>query len=132
MPLTADVQSALETRLSGTPSLPPVAWPNTNYNPILGTTFIRPTIFYTDTTTDTLSGQHSLNGFYQIDVFVKANSGSKILNQWISTLYNRYNNQALTTPSGVVYIKNISPSSPRRDESWYTAYVEINFTCTNN
>ena len=130
MSVFKDIQRAFEQRLKTLSPLPPVAWQNTEYKPVEGGTWIRPTIVPVNAELDILSGGMMHEGFMQIDVYVPLGKGSAALNDICDQIYDHFRAQPYITSNDViVYIGPIQNSAQRRDESWHTAYVQINYKC---
>lgn len=72
-----EAQSALDAKLATLSSSPPVAWENVSYEPVEGTTFIRPSNLPAGhaavgmANSDTIRGA----GIYQVDVFAPRDRG---------------------------------------------------------
>lgn len=73
----SDISAALDSRLNSFAGGDPIAWPNTEYTPISGTLFLRPTNLPTSSEQSGLgtSGIDTHRGIYQIDVVAMAGEG---------------------------------------------------------
>lgn len=72
-----ETQSALDTRLSTLANSPPVAWENLSYEPVEGTTYLRPSNLPAGHVAVGMANSDSVRGagIYQIDVFTPKNEG---------------------------------------------------------
>jgi hypothetical protein len=72
-----EIQTALDSRLASLAGLPPVAWPNTKYEPAEGTSWIRPSNLPSDASAVGMENTSTVRtlGFYQIDIFTPADGG---------------------------------------------------------
>lgn len=124
------IQKAFEKRLKLMTPLPPVAWTNTKYKPIEGTTWIRLTVLPAPAELDILAGSEMHEGFCQIDVFTPLDKGSSEFNTLCDRIYDWFKSTETLQEDGLdVYLRNISQSTQRRDEAWNSGYVEIYYKC---
>ena len=67
----------------------------------------------------------------QVDVFVKSGHGEKELLGIIDKIRTHFKaEKSLTQGSDTVNIRPMTPvSQPRRDEAWWTCFIEIHFFC---
>lgn len=128
MGVYTNIYAALNTRLDALPSRPPVAWPNTNYKPILNTTYIRPTLLPAASELSSLARGQTHRGIYQIDVFVPVEKGINTLTTWLDAIESHFAAQdTLTAGSTKVYIQQSGISDFQRDEAWFFGYISINY-----
>lgn len=111
-------------------SLPAVAWQNTDYQPVIGTSFLRPTLLPSETVGSSIgaTGTDNNSGIYQIDVFTEASRGrgaSNILEDLIADHFKA--NTDLTYNGVIVNIVSASILTARNEESWYHVPVEIRY-----
>lgn len=130
-----DIQTALDTKLSSTPGLEniAVAWEGTDYEPTLGTVFIRPTNL--PVTSDQLDLSNSVqnnSGIYQIDVFFPATGrGTGQMLEILSNLFNHFKEDLkLESGSSSVHIRSVSrlPQATADENTWLIGGIQINYT----
>lgn len=99
----ADISAALDARLNTMSSLPPVAWPNTGYTPIVGTLYLRPHVLPNDTTQASAgaSGLDRHEGIYQVDVLAQAGRGKLEATQMADTVANHFARGTTLSYNGV-------------------------------
>jgi|TARA_R110000822_G_scaffold50546_1_gene131899 hypothetical protein len=122
-----DIEGALMTRLSTLANSPAVAYPNINFEPTLGTAYLRANMIPVDTVQVSLgtSGKDETSGILQIDVVQPAGEGRSTLPDNIADHFKR---GTVMTYNGVnIRVRSVSISSPIRDEAWYFIPVSINF-----
>lgn len=129
MSVFAAIRNALNTRLSTLPSAPSIQWPNAENKPNLGNVYLRPTILPIRSRQMQLDGLNRYAGIYQVDVFVKASSGTKIIDQWCDALLDHFQLQVLVVGSTRVHIENVSVGTTDREEAWARGFVEIAYEC---
>ena len=125
-----DISTALDTRLGTLASLPDVAWPNRVYTPVIGTTYLRPSLLPSDTTAATVgaSGTDLNIGVYQVDVFVEAGKGKSAGMVQADLIADHFKRDTeLTYNSRTVTIKNVSQSPASVDGGWFQIPVNIEY-----
>lgn len=128
MSLFNDLQSALQVKLNSLANRPYIAWPNVDFTPISGKTYLRPTLLPAKSTLSTLDGMQRNSGLYQIDIFTPAGIGSGAALSLADTIKDHFNESTeLTANDTIVYIQAISISAPSREEAWYRVYVQIDY-----
>ena len=72
-----ETQNALDVRLSTLTSSPPVAWENSDYTPVDGTSYLRPINLPISADPVGIANTDSTRGigYYQVDVFTPARGG---------------------------------------------------------
>ncbi len=129
MAVFTNIEVALHTRLATLSASPPVQWPNTRYQPIENTIYLRPTVLPASTTLNTLAGMEHHIGIYQVDVFVPLEKGISTLDSWLDAIQSLFKSNKTLTATDVVFVQAVSRSPAVRDEAWYTGFVEINYIC---
>lgn len=123
-----DILSALTTKALAL-SLP-TAWENEEYDPAIGTLYIRPTILPASTEQAGL-GANGLDdhiGVYQIDVFAPVDGGRGIAVNQADAIADHFARGQTLTYNGVdVRIGNVSRGAGAREDSWYKIPVFINY-----
>lgn len=126
----ANIQAALDTRLSTLSGLPTVAWPNVATTPVEGTTYIRPTLLPASSELGGLTDNKVHRGIYQVDIFVQLEKGPAALLALQDSITTHFEaDRDLTVSGTTVFILAVSPSRGLRVESWYMGFVEINYIC---
>lgn len=126
----ANIQAALDTKLSSLSGLPAVCWPNTKYTPVEGTTFLRPTLLPNTSDLATLTAYQLHRGIYQIDIFVAAEKGPSAMLTLQDLIKSHFENgRRLTAGSDVIYIQAISPGQGIRENAWFKGHIDINYIC---
>lgn len=131
MSVFTDISIALDTQLGTLSSSPPVAWPNSAYTPVTGTTYIRPTLLpaSSEIATIGLTTSTDLNtGIYQVDVFTEAGTGKSagmVMADLVADHFKRDTN--LVYNGRTVTIKNVSQSPANTDNGWFQIPVNIEY-----
>ncbi len=132
MGVNTDIEAALNTRLNSLASHPPIAWPNTQYKPIIGTAYLRPTILPSESIEETLNGGQVDQGIYQIDIFVPLEKGISAITTWMDSIRAHFINGSILTSGGTkVYIIKTNRSLFQREESWFSGYISIYYQSYN-
>ncbi len=129
MGVFTNIEAALHTRLATLSGSPPVQWPNTRYQPVENTTYLRPTILPAATSLETLAGMEQHVGIYQVDVYVPLEKGVSALDTLLDSIQSLFKSSKTLTATDVVFVQAVSRSPAVRDEAWYTGFVEINYIC---
>lgn len=130
MGIYVDLEAALNTKLASLPNAPPIAWPNTRYEPEHGDIYIRPTVLPAATTLFVLDSTQEHKGIYQIDVFVPANSGIYYLCNFLDSIEDLFRtNLTLSAGSTTVYIQQIGRGPFTRQDNYLVGYISINYLC---
>lgn len=130
MTIFFDIQAALDSRLNDLQDLPDVAWENINYEPVPGTTFIRPTNLqgFTEQLTLGDNGQDQTDGIYQIDIFTDANTGKAAGLRLVDIIADQFKRGTdLTYNSTTVRVQNVSRGTALNSDGWYQVPVLINY-----
>jgi hypothetical protein len=122
-----DISKALDTRLSIMAGLPAVAWENTEYEPVHGTTWLRPTLLPALTRAGTTTTDRH-EGIYQISVFVKPGTGKAVINALVDAIADHFKpTTELTSGSVTVRCISVSALGARREDAWYHIPVEVRY-----
>ena len=122
-----DIRIALDARLATLSGLPPVAWPNAQYVPTIGTLFIRPTLLAAETVGGTLeSDRHT--GIYRVDVFSPVGVGDGTAIALLDSIGDHFAPMTTFT-SGVAGVQIVSCSQSLRgnDGVWYNLSIDIRY-----
>jgi len=124
-----DISKALDDHLNAMAGKPSVAWENKPFDPVIGVTYIRPTLLPGETVPDTIGSAGSdLNvGVYQIDIFTEAGKGKKALIEMMDKIALQFKHGTkLTSNAVIVEIKTVSQKVKSNDDNgWYSGIVEI-------
>ena len=124
-----DISKALDDHLDAMAGKPSVAWENKKFDPVIGETYIRPTLLPGETVPDTIGSAGSdLNvGVYQVDIFTEASKGKKALVEMMDKIALQFKHGTqLTSNSVIVEIKTVSQKTRSNDDNgWYSGFVEI-------
>ena len=123
-----DISTALDTRLSIMTGLPPVAWENVAYEPVVGTLYLRPTNIAGDTNQATLgtTGTDMTIGIYQVDVIAQAGRGKSAALLMADKVADQFKRGTDLTSNGrVVTIVSVQRAVSSQDSGWYIIPVEI-------
>lgn len=131
MSLINNIQNALNTKLAAVSGIPTVYYPNTNREPIQATNWVRPTLLPGNSQLDTLNEYDFHQGIYQVDIFTQLNKGTAPILLIADSIRDAFKRQSLTSGGDIIHIQEISMSPARRDEGWWTCYVQINYICFN-
>ena len=131
MGVIADIQIALETRLSTTSGLPSdVAYQNTGYEPTIGTEWVRPTLLRAPASMAEINDVQAFPGVFQIDVMVPTDAGSQRLNVLLDAIYDHFKaDRDLVEGSTTVLIDEINILPSLRDGAFYMGSIEVNYIC---
>ncbi len=130
MGVFTNIEAALNTKLSTLGTPPPIDWPNTNYVPVIGTLFLRPTMLPASGALATLGGAYEHKGLYQIDIFCPINTGVATLTSWMDAIQALFaGTKSLTAGSDKVYIQDVAQGKGLRDQAWYQGIVTVTYVC---
>jgi len=129
MSVFLDISAALDYQLSIMAGLPPVAWENKTYDPVIGTLYVRPTLLPGETTQATLGaqGEDQNIGIYQVDVFAPAGTGKNAAIVMADTIANHFKRGSDLVYNGrTVRIRNVSRLvGTNNADGWYQIPIEI-------
>lgn len=127
-----NIQNALNTRLSTMPGLPEIFWPNTEGEPQRDTDWMRTTLLPANSDLFTIANENQHQGIYQIDLYTKLKEGTSPILSLADTIRTHFKQSpSLTSGGDTIHIQAISISSPRRDDAWWSCYVQINYLAFN-
>lgn len=122
-----DIQAALDTRLGTLSGGYDIAWPNLNYEPAAGSTFITPNFIPTETLQVGLgaSGKDETNGIYQIDVVYPAGSGRSTIPDVVADHFKR---GTVLSYNGVnIRVRSVSIAQAITDGAFHFVPVSVDF-----
>ena len=129
MSVFLDISAALDAHLNTMVGLPPVAWENRSYTPVVGTLYVRPTNLQGVTIASSQSaskGQDVTIGVYQIDVFAEAGEGKNDAVTMADTIADQFKmDTELTYNSRLVRVASVSRGTANTADGWYQIPVEI-------
>ena len=128
MTIHTDIMNALNNRLSELPSLPSVAWPNTELDPVIGTMFLRANILPADASTATLQSLEQHTGVYQVDIFAPVNTGLFNVNNMADSIADHFRASAIPN----IRIRAITIERGDRDGAWFVVPVSIIYDTYHN
>lgn len=128
----ADTQQALETWLSLMPGLPQVAWPNIEFEPTLGTTYLRPIVLPGRSETHNIIDEQLNPGIFQVDIYTPAGNGSGESLDLADAIYDHFARQDLSTGTLCLYINQIEVNTAQRIDAWHVLSVSIYYNSYSN
>jgi len=127
-----DISAALDGQLYELPDMPPVAWENRSFTPVMGTLYLRPTLIPGDVSQATLgdSGTDMHVGLYQIDVFAEAGRGKRSAIEMADQLADHFKRgTVITYNSRTIRIQNASRQAGINNaDGWYQIPVIISYS----
>lgn len=129
-----DIQNALNNKLSSIPLIPKIFYSNVDTDdnraiPTHGIPYLRPTLMPANSTVASLDGKDYHRGIYQIDIYTQLKKGSAPILIIADQIRTAFKNADLVSNSNIIHITSISISNQRRDESFWTCHVQINYFC---
>lgn len=128
MTVFRDIDAALSAHLNTMVGKPPVAWENSDYEPTLGTLYVRAYNLFGDTAQSTLgeSGEDMTIGIFQLDVFAESGKGKKAAMDMADLLADRFKRGTdLTYNSRVVTVTRVQRRTANNSGGWYQIPVEV-------
>lgn len=127
--LALDLQTAAAMKGYGD-----IAWPNIEYEPVIGKCFAIPTLIPARTLNYDFENRYKYAGIYQIDVFVPIGSGNQQLYDIIKQLTTvfREETEIITIDNIVVSVMAIAKRKSERQESWYVGSIDVEYLCFTN
>ncbi len=131
MSLNNNIQNALTAQLSIVPDIPTIAYGNIKFEPVQGTSYVRPTLMPTKSDMYSLTrGRHQ--GIYQVDVYTQIEKGTAPLLLIADSIRDSFvGNRTLVSDTDTIFIQEVSISKAQRVEGWWSCFVEINYFCFN-
>jgi len=128
MSVFIDISAALDGQLNTMASLPPVAWENTTYEPVVGTLYLRPTNLQGATVQSSLgtSGTDETIGIYQVDIFAPAGKGKNAAVVMADNIANHFKRGTrLSYNSRIVTVTSAQRGGSLNADGWFMLSVEI-------
>lgn len=121
-----DMQAALDTQLSTLSGGYDIAWPNTTYEPVTNTIYLRPNFIPDDTIQVTLgtNGKDETQGIYQIDIVSPRGSGRTTLTDNVADHFKR--GTVLTYNNLKLRVRSVSIAPAINDGAWFFVPVSVN------
>lgn len=129
MSTATNIHAALNTKLWEINGTYTVIWPNTEEQKVLPNTYIVPHLMPATTTLNNLDGTQLHKGIYQIDVYVKLDTGLAVLTTALDSLVELFKGESLTANSDIVHVQAVGIGATERQDAWYRGFVEINYIC---
>ena len=104
----------------------PIAWPNVNYEPTTGTTFLKADWLPAQTTTATLgpTGVNRHRGIFQVQAYVEVGKGSVAAMELLGQVATRFAKGTSMTRDGVTVLIDSPPyPAPRIIEGAWAIYT---------
>lgn len=122
-----DIQAALDARLSTLAGGYSIAWPNTQFEPAAGSTFLTPSFLPNETLQVGLgtNGKDETNGLYQIDVVYPAGNGRSTIPDTVADHFKR--GTVLSYNGTTVRIRSVSIDSAITDGAYHFVPVTVSF-----
>lgn len=132
MSVYTNIQAALDVALADLEGSISIAWPNTDFTPTHGTSYLEPFLLPISSTLETLNDYHRYAGIYQVNVSVPVQKGTSVLNSWLDSVHNLFLGEKRLTANGdTVFIQNIDRGPTQRDAEngieYYRANIDVNF-----
>ena len=132
-----DVQSALNDALYDAFPTSPIAWENTNYNPTVGTLYLRPWFLPAETDVICIGGippWQSRQGVFQVSVFSPIGAGFGAAKSKATEVVAAFQANSSFVYNGLTVIVRKSWPGPgiQEDNGWYHVPVSIRYTCYSN
>lgn len=128
----ADVQQAFETWLSMMPGLPDVAWPNIEYTPVEGTSYMRTAVIPGTSSTFNLTDLQSNPGIFQVDIYTPVGAGSAESLAFADSIYDHFERQDLSTGTVCLRVNQIEINQAQRIDAWHVLSVSIYYNSYSN
>jgi len=122
-----DIQAAFDNRLQSMSGGYDIAWPNIEFEPDAGTTFLRPAFLPADTLQVGLGsdGLDDTRGIYQIDVVTPAGSGRTTISDEVADFFKR--GTTLSFNGVNIRIRSASIGPAIREGAWNFIPVSVSF-----
>lgn len=126
-----NIQNALNAHLATMTDIPEIFWPNTEKEPSRNQEWLRVSWMPANTDLFTLNNEDEHLGFYQVDIYTKLKEGTEPLLTLAGRIRAHFKGRSLTSGGDVIHIQAINPSPPRRDDAWWSCYLQINYQAFN-
>ena len=131
MSVFVDISAALSGHLETMIGLPPVAGENFDFDPVLGTLYLRETLLPADVVQATLgeNGRDMNLGIYQIDIFAQAGEGKNEALVMADLIANHFKRGTDLAYNGrIVTIQNTSRQvAANNAEGWFQIPLEVSY-----
>jgi len=120
-----DIVTALDTAMNSLGDGTPIAWPNLEYLPVVGTTYYRPRYVPVSTNQSSLGseGKDYTIGIYQIDIVQPSGAGRS---NKIDVIADHFKRGSVFIYNGVkVVVRTVSIDPPFNDGAWYAIPVSV-------
>lgn len=120
-----DIIAALDAHLVALADGTPIAWPNLDYDPSLGTVYYRPRYLPVDTSQVSMgsAGKDKTLGIYQIDIMHPKGGGRS---GKIDPLADHFKRGSVIAYNGVsVVVRTVALGTPINDGAWYAIPVSV-------
>lgn len=120
-----DVSSRLDQHLASMTGLPPVAWPNVQFNPPVDTLYISVANVPADSTMFSMSRSENVPGIYRINIYAPVNKGPAEAENMAGKLEDHF--KATRDLGNGLMIENISFSTAISGDAYYMLPMSINW-----
>jgi len=131
MTVFIDISDAFDGHLDDMAGKPDVAWSNKAFDPVIGTTFVRPALLPAGSVQASLgdSGLDENIGIYQIDIFAEAGKGKNEGMVTADLIADHFKRGTVLTSNGRnVRIKSVSQLSARvNPDGWFQIPIEVSY-----
>jgi hypothetical protein len=132
MTANVEISEAMFARLKTapvTPTMPPIAWPNKPFTPVVGSPYLRATMMPAEplTIASFVQGENRYSGIMQVDVFVPDGDGTKRATT-IADIVGNHFKRGLTVAAQTFSILIRRPPymlSPYKDGAWWGIPVRV-------
>lgn len=121
----SNIDTQLESRLKALPGFDSnnIAWPNKNYNPVVGVMYLRVFNLRANNGLLTFDREQANTGVFQVDVVAPKNETEYYLRETAESIVAHYKTATL---AGVEILSiNLSPSFA--DDAWHSISVSIEY-----
>jgi Bacteriophage related domain of unknown function len=132
-----DVQSALNDALYDAFPAEPIAWENTDYNPTVGTLYLRPWLIPAEPEVLCLGSSppwQARKGIFQVSVFSPIGVGFGAAKAKAAEIVAAFQANSSFVYNGLTVIirKSWPGQGIREEDGWYHVPVSISYTCYSN
>jgi hypothetical protein len=121
-----NIQSALAQRLEATVGIPAIAWGGVKYNPVKGTSFVRPLMISNDSTAQSFDFEHVNTGTYLISVFVPLGNGEGPLLTLCDSIVTQFKGgQTLTQSGSTIHVLNVGIEQIVKTDAWLQCNINV-------
>lgn len=123
----ASLTAALDTQLNAISPKPPIAWPNGDYTPTEGTTFLRVSVLPANTATATIAASDEYRGVYEVAVFAASGAYKGAAEAQAVAVATQMAHKTLTYSGFTVYTRAATVGQGIRQGGWYVVPVSISY-----